>query len=305
MKKTITILSGLALVAMSVQATVLRVNNTDTSAPYSSINDAVKAAADGDTIMVEGSSKKYDDATLDKRVVVIGAGYWLLENGIASEATYPSSVSLINIDAQGITLIGLTVTEYVRVSAPKAIITRCRFTHDSTDDIYFTKDGTDNCIIHQNVIAGRIGGNGGVKTYFHQITNNLMKRFIIEEQLFDCYIAYNTTYGTGSEDGVLGSGHKVERNLVNKETFGAGYTNVSTFADNYYIGTLYKDIKTDKDIRDTQLPTGAKGYGAFSGNDPYVISGIPAGPMIEELTIPTSVEEGGTMEITIKLGANK
>ena len=305
MKKTITILSGLAFLAMSAQATVLRVNNTDLSAPYSSINDAVKVAIDGDTIMVEGSSKKYDDAVLDKRVVVIGAGYWILENGIASEATYPSSVSVININAQGVTLTGFTITEYVRVSAPKAVITRCRFTHDSTADIFFTKDGTDNCIIHQNVIAGRIGANGGVKTYFHQITNNLMKRFIIDEELFDCYIAYNTTYGIGGEDlhpriSVTGMGvHDAKAN------FEAGYTNKSTFSDNYCIGTLYKDIITDKDIRDTQLPTGAEGRGAFSGDAPYVISGIPAGPMIEELTIPTSVEEGGTMEITIKLGANK
>ncbi len=58
-------------------------------------------------------------------------------------------------------------------------------------------------------------------------------------------------------------------------------------------------------MRDCPLPQEANGYGAFAGNDPYVISGIPAGPMIEELTIPTSVEEGSVMEVTIKFGTAK
>ena len=305
MKKKLLTMAVICTMVMAAPSTTLRVNNTDPSAPYATINDAVAAATIGDTIMVEGSDTSYGDVMLDKRLVVIGTGYWLLENGISTETTHPSVVRMIDINAQDITLIGLTITENVRVSAPKAVITRCRFTHDSTADVYFTKDGTDNCIIHQNVIAGRIGGNGGVKTYFHQITNHLMKRFVIDEQLYNCYIAYNTTYGTGNEDKVAGAGHKVEKNLVNKENFDSSNTSIGTFTGNYYIGSLYKDITTDKDIRDIQLPSEGVGHGAFAGDDPYVISGIPAGPMIEELTIPTSVEEGGTMKVTIKLGSTK
>jgi hypothetical protein len=79
----------------------------------------------------------------------------------------------------------------------------------------------------------------------------------------------------------------------------------NSYTDNYVIGEYYKDIYTDKDVLNTELPADATSYGAFAGDDPYVISGIPAGPMIEELTIPTSVEEGTTMEVTLKLGAAK
>ena len=53
------------------------------------------------------------------------------------------------------------------------------------------------------------------------------------------------------------------------------------------------------------IPDEAKAYGAFAGDNPYVISGIPAGPIIEELTIPTSAEEGSSMEVAIKLGTVK
>lgn len=77
MKKKLLILFVMCGLAMVSQATTLRVNNTDPSAPYASINDAVNAATEGDTIMVEGSSIPYGDVTINKRVVLIGPGYWL------------------------------------------------------------------------------------------------------------------------------------------------------------------------------------------------------------------------------------
>jgi hypothetical protein len=47
------------------------------------------------------------------------------------------------------------------------------------------------------------------------------------------------------------------------------------------------------------------GKGAFNGDDPYVISGIPAGPVIQDITVPATVEQGGTLNVTIKLGIQK
>jgi len=48
-----------------------------------------------------------------------------------------------------------------------------------------------------------------------------------------------------------------------------------------------------------------EGKGAFAGDDPYVISGIPAGPVIQDITVPSTVEQGGTLNVTIKLGIQK
>jgi len=79
----------------------------------------------------------------------------------------------------------------------------------------------------------------------------------------------------------------------------------NSYTDNYVIGEYYKDINTDKDVLNTELPADATSYGAFTGNDPYVISGIPTGPMIEELIVPASAEEGSIMGVTIKLGKAK
>ena len=80
MRKTIVTLVALCA-AMTVNATVLRVSNVSGStAPYSTVQDAMTAAADGDTIMLEASAISYGGIKIEKRIVLIGAGYWLQEN---------------------------------------------------------------------------------------------------------------------------------------------------------------------------------------------------------------------------------
>lgn len=60
MKKTIVTLVALCA-AMSADATVLRVSNiSGSTAPYATIQDAMGAAAEGDTIMLDASAKAYE-----------------------------------------------------------------------------------------------------------------------------------------------------------------------------------------------------------------------------------------------------
>lgn len=75
MKKTL-FLVAFALVAITTNATVITVNNGTVGAgQYTAIQDAVDAAKVGDTIYVHGSQKSYGDVTLNKRVVLLGAGH--------------------------------------------------------------------------------------------------------------------------------------------------------------------------------------------------------------------------------------
>ena len=72
-----------------------------------------------------------------------------------------------------------------------------------------------------------------------------------------------------------------------------------TYLNNYIQkdegGLIYKDTSTDLTIKNQELDATVKaaiaGKGAFEGDDPYVISGIPAGPVIEGITVPASVEQ--------------
>ena len=294
MKKKIVFLAALCF-TMGAYANILRVNNVDSSAPYASIAAAVAAAADGDTIMVDGTSVDYDDVTINKRLVVIGPGYWLRKNEIATEAAQDATIGAITTTQEGTVLMGLQPRN-ITINASKTIVKRCCI----TEGISISKDAA-NCVIHQNFIGGDVGA-GYDNTFYHQITNNIFGN-VGCKGVNESYIAYNTSYNHWGESFWNSANCKIEKNIFYTNDINVGDGN--TIQDNYIVGNAYQDIQTDKDVRDCPLPQEANGYGAFAGNDPYVISGIPAGPMIEELTIPTSVEEGSVMEVTIKFGTAK
>src|SRR5690606_10448802 len=50
-------------------------NHVLTAGQYTSAQDAIDAASPGDTIYIHGSTTSYGDITLNKRLVIIGAGY--------------------------------------------------------------------------------------------------------------------------------------------------------------------------------------------------------------------------------------
>ena len=295
MKKEIVFMAAF-LFTIGAYANILRVNNVDSSAPYASIAAAVTAAVDGDTIMVEGSTVDYDETTINKRLVILGPGFWLRENGITTESAQSANINGITTTEGGTVIMGIHVWGGFRVEGAKTVITRCRL-----DEGVSIAKGINNCVIHQCFIGGDVG-SGYDHSYYHQITNNIFGAMNCKG-IGDSYIAYNTSYTHWGESFWNSGNCKIEKNIFYTNDINVGDGN--TIQDNYIAGDAYQDIQTDKDVRDTKLPSAADGFGAFAGNDPYVISGIPAGPMIEELTIPTSVEEGGTMEVTLKLGAAK
>lgn len=89
------ILSAMCM-AMTAQATVLRVSNVPNSgAPYSTIPAALEVAVAGDTIMVDGSSTNYlisGGLQVTKRIVLIGPGYLLTENGVLANGNASTTV---------------------------------------------------------------------------------------------------------------------------------------------------------------------------------------------------------------------
>lgn len=107
---------------MTAQATIFRVSNlTNSGAPYSSISDAMSAAMDGDTIMVDGSTTSYGPLTITKRVVIMGPGYLLSENGVSTEGTPSAQVSTISSDdsgAAGSVIIGIESNGEVSLLQP-------------------------------------------------------------------------------------------------------------------------------------------------------------------------------------------
>lgn len=83
----------LLFVAPGAEAKIWRVNNNGgASADFTSINAALINASvqDGDTLHMEASANSYGDATIDKRLVIIGPGYFL----DPANTTYPANTGL-------------------------------------------------------------------------------------------------------------------------------------------------------------------------------------------------------------------
>ncbi len=294
MNKTILLLAALCSATVA-NAGFLRVNNVDASAPYQQINAAVADAAEGDTILVEGSTVDYEAATLDKRLVLIGPGYWLRENGIGTEATQTAIINGLTTKAAGSAIMGVYVVNTIQVEGERTVINRCYAQNGIS-----ISETANNCIIRQNFITGDVG-SGYNHSGYHQITNNIFGS-ISCKGVNNCYIAYNTEYTWWGASFWNSANNKIEHNIFfGNMDDGDG----NDYADNATVGELFKDITTDRDVQNTVLSDEAADKGAFAGDSPYVISGIPAGPMIEELVVPASVEEGSMMEVTIKLGTAK
>ena len=308
MKKTALAFLAVVSITMSTHAKILRVNNVNGTAPYATIQAAVNAAENGDTIMVEGSATEYDGGAINKRVVLVGPGYLLRENGIVNEADQEAIVNDLKIYGEGTVIMGLHIggSTAVEVHAPKVVITRCRI--GAWDDAVLFFKGADNCVIHQNLLTSSISSDK--ETYNHLITNNLCDVLAVHS-VHNSYIAYNTNYGTtGSHPGLhYCAGNKVEKNVVHREGWSDDDKD-NTYIDNYVVIDFdhFSGADTDKQVleKTNLLPADVtENHGAFAGDDPYVISGIPAGPVIEQLMVPASVEEGSKLNVTIKLGLQK
>ena len=312
--------------AMAAQATVLRVSNvTNSGAPYATIPAAIAAAAEGDTIMVDGSANKYSETigtsawlTIDKRLVLMGPGYLLTQNGVQSNGDLTADISAtikISEGAAGTIIQGfnLTADNALEIQVPNVVITRCKV----DCDVYIFADAT-NCVLHQNLfteIIGRSNYNNYI-AYNAQVTNNIFTHAGnatngILAGFNESTIAYNT-FTKKSVGGSYVPLYKLSGCTIEHNVFFCAEQTLdnNTMVDNYWGDgdSPYQDCTTDLEVRDAYtagIGNELMGRGAFSGDDPYVISGIPAGPVIQDITVPATVEQGGTLNVTIKLGIQK
>lgn len=306
MKRLLTLTAALVCM-IAAQATVLRVNNIEgVDAPYKTVDEALHAAESGDTIMLEGSPDSYGKFTVKIPVTIIGPGYWLVKNGIMAEGANEAYTQNIYVEAPNVTIHGIYM-DYLHIYDEYCVTTRC-----NTGGIYYHVSKGNNSVISQCVIRGNIVVDGATwnRTSGHQITNNIFNADTQIEnprvdisQLDNSYIGYNTfrgklafgscsatsaEYNIWSEDPSSSSSNSVGTNQVC--SFGKQLTKDSTDKDFYeFEGTM--------NIRDT--------FGAFAGENPYVLSGIPTGPVITDIEMPTTLEAGSKLNVTLKVAVSK
>ncbi len=307
---------------------LIRVNNDPAAdADYTTIQAANDDALPGDTIYVEGSAVTYEGAEIDKKLVIIGPGYFLADNDSTQANTLDADISgTLDFIAgsKGSKISGLIInTVYIRDD--EIVVSRC-----NTSNIYIYDD-SNNTLITQNFISYYISINSGKLTnsiisnniigysisagttsYPLQITNNVIKGTYATP--------VSVYYSTISNNIFTSSTYKLQENTgntISNNLFAYAGTNANGNKYSITMTTVFIDLNGTLGYSEDEryklkagspaIGAGVSGVdcGAFGGVTPYVLSGIPPFPHIYEAVIPGTAYSDKGLSCTIKIKSGK
>ncbi|HQV75360.1 MAG: hypothetical protein KBA60_07115 [Flavobacteriales bacterium] len=345
MKAQSVLLTGLMILAtVKSQARIIRVNSVAAFATtcndcFQTFSSAYEAAAqDGDTIHLEPSDANYEgNLTIEKRLVIIGAGYKLgaaPNNGGLQANTQTSKVDYLSINAlgSGTVLMGLHFMTSgggnhgldIEGAASNITVRRCFF---DGQGIGFPSGGNvSDVLIGENYIEGGIGvaSNSNVQTvvnltirnniiggalYFNRAEDVIENLLVLNNTLLDdgnhglknAEVAYNVFY----QGNIAGTSNTIHDNISTTALTGGDASNQVVNMGNVYnlnIGT--DDSKYDILSSSPYNEGGSEERGAFSGISPYRLSGIPNIPTIYTLQSTLNTSPGGSVEVTLSTRTN-
>jgi hypothetical protein len=329
MKKLLFLMMVSALLCNSLSAQHLhRVNNnTDFDADFTTIQAAVDAASDNDTIYLEGSATEYEGATINKPLTIVGPGFFLSENPTTqannTSATIDSEILFTN-GSEGSTIMGCVFSfgNYLSIDVSDIVVLRNRLYQ-----LEFT--GTsNNIVIIQNYIDGNINAGTG------DITNTIISNNIVNGAIYaqnssgpliisnnvcwttswtypiDCHNAsIQNNILTGDYSTIqLNTGNTISNNIMGSDGTNADGNQYNidmnlVFTD--FGGTLHLSTDGKWKLKAASLALGAGSggvdCGAFGGPSPYILSGIPGLPHIYEADVPATATTESGLPVTIKV----
>lgn len=343
--KTI-LFSLIALTAVyTSQATIRRVNNTPgMNSVYSTITNALNASLAGDTIHVEGSGIVYTGSTINKRIVIIGPGYFLTDTA-ANPNTQANKQAVY--------------TDFFFGAGSKGSIVQgmCIGTCHVSDSFI---------TLQRNYMYGNIAIANGGNTFgdtlrhnffastagiYHTSTyearglffyNNIFERSnnaLITANLTTCSGYFvNNSFATPSSSTLDFScaNFTFQNNIFNKVNFSnlqssnifvnniaktglpAGNNNQNNLeATDIYQGWNSPGTASFSSDARYKLKTGSPAInagilnsapadcGAFGGPAPYILSGMPPVPSVYQLTMPSQINSGTpAINITVSAAAH-
>jgi hypothetical protein len=314
---------------------ILRVNNgTDVNAPYPTISAAMTAAGTNDIIMVEGSIVTYENLTINKKVTIVGPGYFLNENLNFQGSLLPASIVTVTLaaGADGTSIYGMNIVGSIGM-AQGLTINNITISNSRVNTIALFGTGNNffisGCYINgvfnfspastytaTTITNNYVGGSGSTTatsatslvTFTHNIINGSVG------SLQNCDVRnniFNTTF-SGTFTGAIFKNNVFTNSQATLSTAGitADNTNIfSALASNLFVGLTGNTTDTQ-----WKLKTGSPAIGAgidgvdcgmYGGNTPYRPSGIQLGqPTINSFTSPTSVQQNGTLNVKVSAKVN-
>jgi hypothetical protein len=331
------------LISNMANARIWRINNNPgIAADFNNYNTAIASASvlNGDTLYLEASATSYTAALLNKRLVVIGNGYFLAGTGSNSNlqantnsSTFNSAISFDSL-ATGSKFLGVNIGNdlWLDPRADNIIFERCRFnsiswnvqasnTFNRAANLVFNKcyfNGAfppvqfyyDNLEITNCIINGTMGfATGNINSAL--IRNNIF-RGSAQVNIFNTYFANNIIL-----DIVPGNFNPlnctIKNNIAENNLLLAGNGNQNNIAE----ASLFVNPVGNSTDGQWRLVAGSPAIGAgetvggitpdcgpFGTADPYRLSGIPPIPTIYSLTVPASISVGQPLNITISTRSN-
>ncbi|MCO6497808.1 MAG: hypothetical protein J5I50_09120 [Chitinophagaceae bacterium] len=316
-----------------------RVNNVPgINADFTTLAAAVAAASDGDTIYLESSPNSYGGATITKRLVIFGTGYFLSSVNEKTqwnkdEARITGSLTF-NAGSTGSVLSGIVTGGYININVGGIVLER-NYLH-GLQIAPAANSNADTCIFRQNYFNGSVSAGAATGSaanlLFH---NNIFRSSVDFRNALDNFTAYfinnnfiyyNTIHTGGCifQNNIFDSpnfgpylaGNAFYNNIVNNTSIPAGNNNqLSVNLDNVYVNYNNANPSPSEGFSEDgkyQLKPGSPATGAgvlngetvdcgaFGGPAPYVLSGMPPIPSIYRLVVPQQVNSGiSTMTISI------
>ncbi len=293
---------------------------------YNTLQEAHDALNAGDIIMVQQGGD-YGSATFTKPLIVLGAGYLLNENNNSLSSNLGNSIGEVNLNdgAEGTYFSGIEAQNiFIRVS--NVVIERCR----TIGDIQIL--GSENVIISDNLIGDQLVFSLSISTNC-TVSNNYIKQ-LYNGNNYGSYIRFENNIIQSFYAGILnysvcvnniflsnpGNSLNAQNSFFNHNIFTSseedlpfltGNNNI-TGVDVTTIFVAYPEQGEYSDDARWQLADGSPASGAgeggtdcgiFGGDNPYVLSGLPAIPLIYELTVPQTAGQN-SINVNVKARTN-
>lgn len=347
MKKLLLLAITATLICSVSFANIRRIGYWGTAVPnvdYTTADLAVTAAVTGDTIMVYPNASTWSFSNINKRLVIIGTGYYHYNgaNGGTNlnanlQNAQPSSLCNTNFypgcDGTIVTGCDLTSSSTNGSSGINNIkITNCRlsilyfqnpYTYDnweiSKTEIYsnglynysstakVTNLKVFNCILSGTAVYFSSTVNGQTGVFENCTFFNATPTFSNQAFIIQNCIFYSTTPSNYSNTNFY-------NNVFTTATLPAGISGgnnilvngAALFVGYPTQGTYSNDERFKLKAGSPAIGVGINGIdcGAFGGVNPYKLSGIPAVPAIYKLTAPSSSASSNPYTITFSVRAN-
>jgi hypothetical protein len=318
----------IAFVAGHIQAqTIRRVSNAlGAGAPYTTIQDALAAAVNGDIILVEGSPTTYGPISLTKQVTIQGPGYFLDQNTGLQANLNEAAIGTLSFAAgsagsiiRGMKTGGITINVSNITVSNNYIVGGVDINAGANNIVISGNYATGIIRSFANMTSLLIANNfagGGISfslslTTLAVVTNNIIAVGGTNYYLQNSTIDNNIFLATGTAIGETLNSTIQNNVFASASQAGADATNVfGATAAALFVGLTGNTTDTQWKLKagSPALGAGVGGTdcGMYGGNyPPYRISGIITGqPTVTNFTAPGTVPVNGTLNVKVSAKVN-